>query len=95
MHGAQISIHVIEGKNLRLDPKYALKRKIRLVCEKNMIETKEFNSAGVVPSAKWDESFLLPLTARDKPVKVIFVQKERSRDRVLGSTLLNLEKYLL
>ena len=78
---------------MRLDPKNTLKRKIRLVCEKNIVETKEFGSSGVEPKANWKESFLLPLTARDKPVKVILVQKERSRDRVLGSTLLHLEKY--
>ena len=73
MHGAQISIHVLEGRNLRLDPKNTLKRKIRLVCEKNIVETKDFSSLGVESKATWKESFLLPLTARDKPVRVILV----------------------
>jgi hypothetical protein len=93
MLGAQMSIHVIEGRNLRVDMRNTPRRKIRLVVEKNIVESKEHIAQGFETKARWHESFLLPVTSREKPVKVILLHKERNRDRVLGGTQLYLDKY--
>jgi hypothetical protein len=47
MIGAQVSLHVLEGRSLKIDMRNSIKRKIRLVVEKNIVETKEFESSGL------------------------------------------------
>ena len=73
MEESQISIHVIEGKNFKVELKEKIGRRIRITYQDSTVQTGLYETQGYNHACSWLETFLLPVTRADHPIKVEYV----------------------